>query len=254
MRKTMVDVPAADGTADAYLVRPDGEGTYGGVLMFQDGFGLRPRLKEMADRVAERGHAVLVPNLFYRSGRAPLIDTSGLTDPERRAEAIEQVMALVRGLEPDAITRDTASYLDFLAAQDDVDPGPVVVVGYCMGGTNALLAIEAHPGRITAVASFHGGRLATDQPDSPHLRVGNITGEAYFGHADNDQSMTREQIQVLEAALDAAGVRYRSEVYPGAPHGFTMADTSSYDEAGERRHWENLFALLDRVQAKRRSG
>lgn len=254
MRKTMVDVPAADGTADTYLVRPDGAGPYPGVLMFQDGFGLRPRLKEMADRVAERGYAVLVPNLFYRSGRAPVVDVSGLKDPQRRAEAIEQVMALARGLAPGAIIEDTASYLDFLAAQDGVDPGPVVAVGYCMGGTNALLAIEAYPDRIEAVASFHGGRLATDQPDSPHLRVGNITGEVYFGHADNDQSMTREQIGVLEAALDAAGVRYRSEVYEGAPHGYTMTDTSSYDEAGERRHWENLFALLDRVQAKRRDG
>jgi carboxymethylenebutenolidase len=252
MRKTMVDVPTDDGTADAYLVRPDGDGPYAGVLMFQDGFGLRPRLTEMADRIAERGYAVLVPNLFYRSGRAPLIDTSGLKDPERRAEAIEQIMALARGLAPGAISRDTASYLDFFAAQDGVDPGPVAAVGYCMGGTNALLAIEAYPGRIKAAASFHGGRLATDQPDSPHLRVGEITGEVYFGHADNDASMTGEQIEILEAALDAAGVPYRSEVYEGAPHGFTMSDTSSYHEAAEQRHWTNLFELLDRVHAKRR--
>ena len=254
MRKTMVDVPTDDGTADAYLVRPDGEGPYGGVLMFQDGFGLRPRLKEMADRIAERGYAVIVPNLFYRSGRAPLIDTSGLRDPEQREKVIQQIMPLVVGLDTAALTRDTRAYLDFFAAQDGVDDGPVVVTGYCMGGTNALRAIEAYPDRIAAAASFHGGRLATDQPDSPHLRVGEITGEVYFGHADNDASMTGEQIAVLEAALDAAGVRYRSELYAGAPHGFTMADTSSYDEAGEQRHWTNLFELLDRVHAKRRSG
>jgi carboxymethylenebutenolidase len=247
MRKTMVDVPTDEGTADAYLVRPDGEGPYAGVLMFQDGFGLRPRLKEMADRIAERGYAVLVPNLFYRAGRAPQFDTSGLRDPGQREKTIQQIMPLIQGLDTAAIIRDTRAYLDFFAAQDGVDPGPVVVTGYCMGGTNALRAIEAYPDRIKAVASFHGGRLATDQPDSPHLQVGKITGEAYFGHADNDRSMTREQIEVLEAALDAAGVRYRSEVYAGAPHGFTMADTSSYDEAGEQRHWSNLFELLDRV-------
>jgi carboxymethylenebutenolidase len=254
MRKTMVDVPTDDGTADAYLARPDGEGPYAGVLMFQDGFGLRPRLTEMADRIAERGYAVLVPNLFYRSGRAPLLDTSGLRDPEQREKVIQQIMPLVRGLDTAALTRDTRAYLDFFAAQDGVDPGPVVVTGYCMGGTNALRAIEAHPDRIAAAACFHGGRLATDQPDSPHLRVGEITGEVYFGHADNDASMTGEQIAVLEAALDAAGVRYRSELYAGAPHGFTMTDTSSYDEAGEQRHWTNLFELLDRVHAKRRRG
>jgi carboxymethylenebutenolidase len=244
----MVDVPTEDGSADAYLVRPEGEGPYAGVLMFQDAFGLRPRLKEMADRIAERGYAVLVPNILYRGGRAPQVDTSSLKDPERRAEAIERIMPLVKGLDPAAIIRDTNAYLDFFAAQDGVDPGPVVVVGYCMGGTNALRAIEAYPDRIKAVASFHGGRLATDQPDSPHLQVGKITGEAYFGHADNDHSMTQEQIEILEAALDAAGVRYRSEVYAGAPHGFSMTDTSSYDEAGEQRHWENLFDLLDRVR------
>jgi carboxymethylenebutenolidase len=248
MRKTMVDVPTEDGTADAYLVRPEGEGPYAGVLMFPDAFGLRPRLEEMADRIAERGYAVLAPNLLYRGGRAPQIDTSGLKDPERRAEAIQQIMPLARGLDRAAVIRDTKAYLDFLAAQGGVDPGPVVVVGYCMGGTNALHAIGAYSDRIKAVACFHGGRLATDEPDSPHLGVGKITGEAYFGHADNDHSMTQEQIEVLESALDAAGVRYRSEVYEGAPHGFTMTDTSSYDEAGEKRHWENLFDLLDRVR------
>jgi carboxymethylenebutenolidase len=247
MHKTMVDVPTQDGVADAYLVRPDVDGPQPGVLIFQDAFGLRPRLKEMADRVAERGYAVLVPNLLYRGGRAPQFDLSGLADPEQRGKIFEKIFPMVQALGTASITRDTKAYLDFFHAQDGVDPGPVVVVGYCMGGTNALRAIEAYPDRIKAVASFHGGRLATDQPDSPHLRVGNITGEAYFAHADNDKSMTPEQIKRLEAALDAAGVRYRSEVYEGAPHGFTMADTATYNEAGERRHWVNLFELLDRV-------
>jgi carboxymethylenebutenolidase len=100
---------------------------------------------------------------------------------------------------------------------------------------------------VKAVGSFHGGRLATDEPDSPHLAVGGITGELYFGHADQDHAMTAEQIKTLEAALDEAGVRYTSEVYEGAPHGYTMTDTAAYHEEGERRHWENLFALLERV-------
>lgn len=247
MHRTMVDVPTQDGVADAYLVRPDGQGPHPGVLMFQDAFGLRPRLEEMADRVAERGYAVLVPNLLYRGGRAPQFDLSGLADPEQRGKVFDKIFPTIQALDAAAITRDTKAYLDFFHAQVGVDPEPVVVVGYCMGGTNALRAIEAYPDRIKAVASFHGGRLATDKPDSPHLRVGAITGEAYFAHADNDRSMTPEQIKQLEAALDAAGVRYRSEVYEGAPHGFTMADTATYNEAAERRHWVNLFELLDRV-------
>jgi len=248
MQQTMVDIPTEDGVADSYLVRPDGDGPFPGVLVFQDAFGLRPRLKEMADRIAERGYAVLVPNLLYRSGRSPQVDVASLADPATRGQAFEKLMPMMRAVDDAAITRDTAAYLDFFASQEGVAAGPVVVVGYCMGGTNALRAIEAHPDRIKAVASFHGGRLATDAPDSPHLRVANITGEAYFAHADKDSSMTQEQIDQLEAALDEAGVSYRSEVYDGAPHGFTMADTAMYNEEAEQRHWVNLFELLDRVQ------
>jgi carboxymethylenebutenolidase len=247
MHKTMVDVQTEDGVADSYLVLPDGDGPHPGVLVYMDAFGLRPRLKEMADRIAGRGYAVFAPNILYRGGRAPQIDLSGLSDPEKRGKMFEKIFPTIQALDTATITRDTKAYLDFFHAQDGVDPGPVVIVGYCMGGTNALKAIEAYPDRIKALASFHGGRLATDQPDSPHLQVGNISGEAYFGHADNDNSMTKEQIEALETALDAAGVTYTSEVYEGAPHGFTMSDTAMYNEAGEQRHWVNLFALLDRA-------
>ena len=247
MRRTMVDVPTADGVADAYLVRPDGDGPFPAVLVYQDAFGLRPRLEEMADRIAERGYAVLVPNLLYRGGRAPQFDLAGLQDPGRRAEIIGQIMPQVTALDSAKITRDSKSYLDFLDAQGDVAPGRRVIVGYCMGGMNGIRAIEAYPDRIAAVGSFHGGRIVTDQPDSPHLRVGAITGELYLAHADQDHSMSADQIKVLESALDDAGVRYRSEVYPGAQHGFTMADTAAYDRGAEERHWTNLFDLLDRA-------
>jgi carboxymethylenebutenolidase len=265
MRKTMVDVPTRDGVADAYLVRPDGVGPAPGVLVYQDAFGLRPRLTEMADRIAARGYVVLVPNLLYRGGRAPQFDLSDLADPDRRGGVIGEIMPLVRALTTDLIVSDAGSYLDFLAAQDGVAPGAVplpapgppdgaenqgpavALVGYCMGGMNAIRTAEAYPDRIAAVGSFHAGRLVTDQPDSPHLRVGEITAELYLAHADNDGSMTPENIETLEAALDRAGVRYTSELYEGTRHGFTMADTAAYSEAGEKRHWTNLFALLDRA-------
>jgi carboxymethylenebutenolidase len=248
MHKTMVDIRTADGTADAYLVTPD-DGRHPGVLLFMDAFGLRPRIESMADRIAEAGYAVLAPNLLYRGGRAPQFDLARLGDPEHRESIFGKIMPLIAGLGTEAITRDTRSYLDFFAAQDGVADGPVVVTGYCMGGTNALRVIEAFPERVKAIAAFHAGRLVTDAPDSPHLGVGNITGEVYFGHADQDHSMTAEQIKTLEAALDETGVRYRSEVYEGATHGFTMSDTAAYDEAAEHRHWENLFALLERVKS-----
>jgi carboxymethylenebutenolidase len=244
---TATQITTADGTADAYLVRPDGDGPFPGVLMFMDAFGLRPRIEEMAARIADRGYAVLAPNILYRGGRPPLIDPAELADPATRDAAFGKLMPMMAALTTERLVADTAAYLDFFAAQDGVAAGPVVIIGYCMGGTNALKAIEAYPDRIAAVASFHGGRLVTDQPDSPHLGVGRITGEAYFAHADNDQSMNADQIKTLEAALDEAGVTYTSEVYEGAPHGFTMSDTAMHHQEGEQRHWENLFALLNRV-------
>ncbi|MFI9383343.1 dienelactone hydrolase family protein [Kutzneria sp. NPDC052558] len=245
MRKETVNVPTEDGVAEAYLVVPDGGGP--GVILFMDAFGLRPRLREMADIIAARGYAVLAPNLLYRGGKLE-IDTADLADAGKREALFGRIMPLVGALDAAAITRDATKYIDFLHAQDGVEAGPVVITGYCMGGTRALEVIEALPDRVKAIASFHGGRLATDEPTSPHLRVGSITGEVYFGHADHDHSMTADQIKTLEAALDEAGVTYRSELYEGAEHGFTMSDTAAYNAAGEQRHWENLFALLERTR------
>ncbi|PTA44735.1 dienelactone hydrolase family protein [Micromonospora sp. RP3T] len=247
MQPTIVDVPTPDGTADAYLLRPDSGGPFPGVLLFMDAFGLRPRLAEMAATIADRGYVVLVPNLFHRAGPAAPVDTSALADADRRAELFARLGPLMAALTPDAVARDTAAYLDFLAAQPDVAPGPAAITGYCMGGTNALRAIEAHPDRIAAVAAFHAGHVVSDAPDSPHRGVGAVTGELYFGHADQDASMTAEQIATLEQALDAAGVTYRSEVYRGARHGYTQADTPMYDEQATERHWAALFDLLDRT-------
>jgi carboxymethylenebutenolidase len=160
---------------------------------------------------------------------------------------IGKIMPQVMALTNDLIVSDARSYLDFLGTADFVAPGPVVLVGYCMGGMNAIRTAEAYPDRVAGVGSFHAGRVVTDRPDSPHLSVGAITGELYLAHADNDRSMTLDNIKTLEAALDRAGVRYTSELYEGTQHGFTMADTAAYSETGEQRHWINLFALLDRV-------
>ncbi|MGW5672050.1 dienelactone hydrolase family protein [Micromonospora sp. NPDC003776] len=247
MQTTTVDVPTGDGVADAYLVRPDGDGPFPGVLVFMDAFGLRPRMAEMAETIAARGYVVLVPNLFHRFGRAPLVDLSGLGDDAQRGALFQQLGPMIGALTSEVVARDTAAYLDFLTGQPDVTPGPVAITGYCMGGTNALRAIEAHPDRIAAAAAFHAGRVVTDAPDSPHLGVGAVTGELYFGHADQDQSMTAEQIETLEKALDAAGVAYTSEVYRGARHGYTQSDTPMYDEQATERHWAALFGLLDRT-------
>jgi carboxymethylenebutenolidase len=243
MSTTTIDITTADGVADAYLARPDGENGHPGVLLLADAFGLRAQVERMADRITERGFDVLAPNIFYRAGRAPLLDDIDLADPAQRGAALERVMPLVHSLTPELIADDAAAYLDLLG------DGPVALTGYCMGGRLGWAIATAHPDRVAALGCFHTGGLVTDGDDSPHLRAGELRAELYLGHADNDRSMTPEQIATLDAALDDAGVRHRTELYRGAQHGYTMADTAAYDEAAAERHFDALFALLDRTVA-----
>jgi carboxymethylenebutenolidase len=242
-----VEIRTADGTADAHLSHPGDGRPHPAVLLYMDAFGLRPHLRAMADRLAEAGYTVLVPNLFYRHGRAPVVELPEFIDHDGRPEIFEKVGPLIRSLTPDLAMRDAAAWLDWLAGSPVVAAGPVAVTGYCMGARLSLLTAGTYPERVAAAAGFHGGRLATDTPDSPHRVADRITAEVYFGHADGDPSMPPEQIERLEKALTEAGVRHRCEVYPGARHGFTQADTSAYHKEGAERHWAALLDLLERT-------
>ena len=243
MPTNTVEIQTPDGTADAYLSKPD-EDRHPGVLFVMDAIGLRPVIAEMTERIAERGYVVLAPNVFYRAGRAPVIPLPDLSEPDARGAFFGQLRPLMEALTPDAIERDGKAYLDYLAGVADA---PFAITGYCMGARVALRIAATDSGRVTAVAGFHGGGLATDAPDSPHLLAGELNAEVYFGHADNDQSNTPEQIATLDRALDDAGVTHRSEVYAGAIHGYTMSDMPAYDEQAGERHFGELFALLERT-------
>jgi carboxymethylenebutenolidase len=245
MQSATVGVRTKDGDADAYLAQPGDGASHPAVLFYMDAFGLRPRLQEMADRIASNGYVVLVPNLFYRHGPAPVVaDLPDLLRPENRPKLLESLSGFMSSLTPETAIRDAGSYLDFLADDPSVASGPAGVTGYCMGGALALRTAGSFPDRVGAAASFHGGNLATEAPDSPHLVADRISAALYFGHADNDRSMPPEQIERLNTALNEAGVRYRVEIYRGAAHGFTMSDTAAYDEAATDRHWSRLFELL----------
>ena len=244
MQSSTVDVITPDGVADAYLTRPDGDRRLPAVLSMIDAIGLRPRIELMADRIADRGYVVLAPNVFHRAGRAPVLPLPDLADPDRRASFMQAVRPLMDQLTPERAALDGAAYLDHLAG---LAPGPVAITGYCMGGRLGWRIAAAHPGRVIALGSFHDGGLVTDATDSPHRSAARLNAELYFGHADHDPSMTREQIAELERALDDAGARYRSELYAGAMHGYTMADTAAYDEGACERHFSELFALLGRA-------
>jgi carboxymethylenebutenolidase len=244
MQGTKVDVKTADGVADAYLTRPDGDGEHPGVLFVIDAFGLRPRIEEMADRIAGQGYVVLAPNALYRAGRAPVLPMPDFTDPENRAGFMQSVRPIIEQLTPDAISRDGEAYLDFLSTKAT---GPVGITGYCMGARVGWRIAAAYPDRVSALGGFHGGGLVTDAPDSPHRSAQQLKAEVYFGHADQDANMNPEQIATLNDALDQAAVRYRAEVYEGALHGYTMSDTAVFNEAACERHFNELFALLDRT-------
>jgi carboxymethylenebutenolidase len=248
MQSSIVEVRTTDGVADAYLSRPEDDGHHPAVLFIMDAIGLRARTEEMADRIAGEGYVVLAPNVFYRAGRAPVLPAPDPADKDSRARFMQAVRPLIAQLTADTAERDGGAYLDHLAG---VAPGQVAITGYCMGGRFGWRVAAAYPDRVVALASFHGGGLVTDAPDSPHLSAGQLQAELYFGHADQDASMTAEQIAVLERALDEAGSRYRSELYAGAMHGYTMADTTAHDEAACERHFAELFALLERAFGSR---
>jgi carboxymethylenebutenolidase len=248
MPSSSIEVNTPDGVADAYLTRPDDDIRHPRVLFIMDAIGLRPRIEEMAERIAERGYIVLAPNVFYRAGRAPVLPPPDYSRPEARGSFMKSVRPLIEQLTPEVAARDGGAYLDHVA---DAAPGPVAITGYCMGARFGWRIAVAHPDRVAALAGFHGGGLVTDAPDSPHRSAGALKAELYFGHADQDPNMTPEQIATLERALDESGVRHRTEVYEGALHGYTMSDMPVYNEEAAERHFAALFELLEATVALR---
>ncbi|MFH9401107.1 dienelactone hydrolase family protein [Streptomyces sp. NPDC017638] len=236
-------IPTADGRADAFAAFPEDGGRHPGVLMYPDGFGIRPVVREMARELAGHGYYVLVPNLFYRHGPAPVIELPGHIGEEVRPAVFAQLMPLIEAHTTERVLSDADAYLGFLTAQPEVGAGPVAVTGYCVGGLLATRTAAAHPGRVAALAAFHGP-VGADGPDG----LSRLTAEVHFGHAESD--VTPEALGELNRALDAAGVGYTSEIYPGTVHGFTMADTDAFDPAALRLHWDRLLPLLRRALTK----
>jgi carboxymethylenebutenolidase len=239
---TTIEIQTPDGPAEAYLTGEEGRP---GVLFYIDAIGLRPRIEEMADRIASWGYVVLAPNVFHRDGRAAdLAPTEDLREPGARERFFAGAMVRVRGLTPDLSNPDARLWVDTLLAHAS---GPVGVTGYCMGARLAVRTAALLPGTVAAVGCFHGGSLATDAPDSPHRLLADAQAEFVFGHADHDRSMGPEAVAELGRALDAAGLTAANEVYAGAAHGYSMSDTAVYDEAATERHFTELEALLART-------
>ncbi|MFG2599780.1 dienelactone hydrolase family protein [Streptomyces sp. NPDC048462] len=237
MPTTTLLIPTADGRADAFAAFPDGGERHPGVLMYPDGFGIRPVLREMASELAGHGYCVLVPNVFYRHGPAPVIELPEYIGAEARPGVMAQVMPLIQAHTAERVRSDADALLEFLDGRPEVCDGPVAVTGYCIGGLTAMRTAAARPDRVAAVAAFH----APVGADGPGLFSG-ITARVHLGHAEGD--ITPDGLRELNLSLDAAGVGHTSEIYPGTVHGFTMSDTDAFSASGLRRHWDRLLPLL----------
>jgi carboxymethylenebutenolidase len=240
-----LQIPTADGQADAIAAYPDDDKRHPGVLLYPDVFGVRPVLREMARELAGHGYYVLVPNIYYRHGPAPVTELPGHIGEEIRPAVFARLLPLIEAHTTERILRDADAYLRFLAAQPEVSAGPVAVTGYCIGAVLAIRTAAAHPGQVAAVAGFHPSPLVTGAPDSPHRLFPELTAQVHLGLAEGD--MRPGAISKLNQALDAAGVSYTTEIYPGTIHGFTMSDTDAFNPAALQRHWDRLLPLLNRT-------
>ena len=246
----MIDVAAADGTAEAWLARPANlheDTPLPGVLLLMDALGLRPRIFDMADRIASWGHVVLAPNVFYRNGTAAETATGRPLDSDEARRAFLAVASRrISSLTTKLAIPDIAAYVEALTSRTHVTT-PIGVVGYCMGARLAVRAASAHPDVVAACGGFHGGGLSSDAADSPHLGLPAARAEFLFGHADHDPSMNAEAVVRLDEALRSAGLTATNEIYEGAAHGYTMADTSVFDAAATERHFAALRELFART-------
>jgi carboxymethylenebutenolidase len=241
MIEEAIEIRTADGTADGFIYRAEGAGRAPGAIHLTDIGGIRPSHRDMARRLAEKGYTVLMPNVFYRTTKPPVIDvTIGLGDPK----TMKRFGELRAPMTPEAVERDATAYVNFLAGHSAVSPAKIGVVGYCFTGAMAMRTAAAMPGKVAAVASFHGGGLYSDEPTSPHLLLPRIKARLYFGHATNDRSMTVEAIEKFDRALAAWGGKYESEIYDGAFHGWTVSDAPIYNPPQADRAFEKLTALF----------
>jgi carboxymethylenebutenolidase len=236
-----VDIKTPDGVADAYFVHP-AQGNAPGVLIWPDIFGLRPAFKQMATRLAESGYAVLVINPFYRTQRAPTApEHPDFSDPATRTA----LMSLAGTLNPQTAVTDATAFVAYLDAQPSVDKKRKIgTTGYCMGGPFVFRTAAAFPNRVGAGATFHGGGLVTDAPDSPHLLIPRMRAHFLIAIAENDDKKQPEAKGVLRESFAKAHLPAEIEVYAGTMHGWCPPDSQVYNHDQAEKAWSRLLALF----------
>lgn len=233
-----LDLTTSDGEMKTFLFHPEVDGPHPVVLYLMDAPSIRPALKDMASRLATAGYYVMLPYLFYRGG--PFREL-GMSDEDMHAR--REWMATVT---PTNIIGDAEAMLAHAAGDPAARDGKVGAVGFCMSGGLTLALAKAMPDRVAGVASIHGAWMVRDTPDSPHLGLSAMTAEVYLGWADNDATAPPDQYAQVCDELVAAGVRFTSDFYTDAVHGYAPPGTERYHRHASEQHWERVHSLLRR--------
>jgi carboxymethylenebutenolidase len=232
-----------DSDCPAHVFQPEGAGPWPAAIFYMDGLGIRPTLFEMGQRLADGGYVVLLPDLYFRAGPYEPLEPKKVF---ASGDVMGAIGHLFNSTNNCRAAEDTEAFLAYLGTRDDVAGSKVGTTGYCMGGAMSLTVAGSYPDQIAAAASFHGGNLATDSELSPHRLAPKMKACVYVAGADQDNYYPQEMAERLEKALSEASVDHRCEIYPGALHGWTMADFPVYDETAAERHWRELSALFSR--------
>jgi len=240
MSQEKITIRTQDGNCPASVFTPTGTGPWPAVLFCMDGLGIRPALFDMAQRLADNGYVVLLPDLFYRVGPYEPLDPKKVfaTGDVRKA-----IGHLLGSTDNRRAGKDAEAFIAYLDTRKDVAGKKIGTTGYCMGGGISLTVAGTYPDRVAAAASFHGGNLVNDTDMSPHLLAPRMKGRVYVAGADKDNSYPLEMAAKLEEALTKAKVDHRCEIYPDALHGWTMTDFPVYNQPAAERHWRELTAL-----------
>lgn len=240
MPKITDTIATADGSCPVRLFTPEGPGPWPGIVMYCDAGGVRDTFDEMAAKLAGFGYAVLLPDVYYRSGDwAPFDMATVFGDPQER----KRLFGMIGSVTPDRMAADARAFFDYLSNRPEVSGDRFGVCGYCMGGRTSLVVAGRLPDRVAAAASFHGGGLVSDTEDSPHLLADRISATVYVGGAHDDASFTADHAERLDKALTAARVTHTIEWY-SAGHGFAVPDNGPYDADAAERHWQAMTEVF----------
>jgi len=249
MHEHEAEIATDDGVMDVFVCRPEEGGPHPAIIMYMDAPGIREELRDMARRIGTAGYFVILPNLYYRTGReghygfdlGQIRNSTGATP-----EHLQNMFKIMNETTSERVVADTKHLLKFIEGESAAAPGPVGCVGYCMSGRIVMSVAAAYAEKFAAIASYYGVGIMTEEDNSPHLAAHKITGEVYLAFAQNDIYVPEPLLKAIPAALDEAGVNYRMEIYPDTEHGFAFPSRDIYNKAAGERHWERMFALFAR--------